>query len=112
MNETMINKLKCEYEYGTEDYFKVNLRNMVNSVFCYDNYGNDYDKYLSDKYIQNYYLDKSYCNGKGRLSKEVVESVVKEQVDYLCKHATIIHNVYTDGEGLSYNSIVFDDEVV
>ena len=54
-----------------------------------------------------YCLDKSYCNGKGRLSKEVVEEVVKNRVDYLCENARIIHNVYTDNEGLTYNSLIF-----
>ena len=80
---------------------------MVNSVYCYNNYGNDYDKYFNDKYIQDYYLDKSYCDGKGRLTKNNVERIVKKQVDYLYKNARIIHNVYTDNEGLTYNSLIF-----
>ena len=110
MNNKMIFENKHKYEYGTKEYFKLSLIEMINSVFCYYNYGNDYDKYLNDRYIQNYYLDKSYCDGKGRLTKKEVEMIVKKQVDYLSKHATIINNVGVDSEGVTYNSLLFDDE--
>ena len=56
---------------------------MVNSVYCYHNYNNDYDKYLNNKYIQDYYLDKSYCDGKGRLTKEEVEEGLHIKLDEL-----------------------------
>lgn len=102
-----LDSMRHSIKYGTKEYFEYNLIEMVDSIYCYDNYGNDYDKYFNDKYIKNYYLDKSYCNGKGRLSKEVVEEVVKNRVDYLYKNARIIHNVYTDNEGLTYNSLIF-----
>ena len=102
-----LDSMRHNISYGTKEYFEYSLVQMVDSVYCYDNYGNNYDKYLNDKYIMNYYLDKSYCNGKGRLSKEVVEEVVKNRVDYLCENARIIHNVYTDNEGLTYNSLIF-----
>lgn len=102
-----LDSMRHSIKYGTKEYFEYNLIEMVDSIYCYDNYGNDYDKYFNDKYIKNYYLDKSYCNGKGRLTKEVVEEVVKNRVDYLYKNARIIHNVYTDNEGLTYNSLIF-----
>ena len=102
-----LDNMRHNIKYGTKEYFEYSLVKMVDSVYCYDNYGNDYDKYFNDKYIKNYYLDKSYCNGKGRLTKEVVEEVVKNRVDYLYKNARIIHNVYTDNEGLTYNSLIF-----
>ena len=107
MNKKELEENMSKCIYGTKKYFEYNLIEMVNSIYCYDNYGNDYDKYFNDKYIKNYYLDKSYCNGKGRLTKEVVEEVVKNRVDYLYKNARIIHNVYTDNEGLTYNSLIF-----
>ena len=102
-----LDSMRHSIKYGTKKYFEYNLIEMVNSIYCYDNYGNNYDKYLNDKYIMNYYLDKSYCNGKGRLTKNNVERIVKKQVDYLYKNARIIHNVYTDNEGLTYNSLIF-----
>lgn len=107
MNEKELEENKSKCSYGTKKYFEYNLIEMVNSIYCYDNYGNDYDKYFNDKYIKDYYLDKSYCNGKGRLTKNNVERIVKKQVDYLYKNARIIHNVYTDNEGLTYNSLIF-----
>lgn len=107
MNKKELEENMSKCSYGTKKYFEYNLIEMVNSIYCYNNYGNDYDKYLNDKYIMNYYLDKSYCNGKGRLTKNNVERIVKKQVDYLYKNARIIHNVYTDNEGLTYNSLIF-----
>lgn len=107
MNKKELEENMSKCSYGTKKYFEYNLIEMVNSVYCYNNYGNDYDKYFNDKYIKNYYLDKSYCNGKGRLTKNNVERIVKKQVDYLYKNARIIHNVYTDNEGLTYNSLIF-----
>ena len=107
MNKKELEENMSKCSYGTKKYFEYNLIEMVNSIYCYDNYGNDYDKYFNDKYIKNYYLDKSYCNGKGRLTKSNVERIVKKQVDYLYKNARIIHNVYTDNEGLTYNSLIF-----
>lgn len=107
MSERELNEKKSLCEYGTKKYFEYNLIEMVNSVYCYNNYGNNYEEYLNNKYIQNYYLDKSYCNGKGRLTKDNVEKIVKKQVDYLCKNAKIIHNVYTDNEDVTYNSLIF-----
>lgn len=107
MNKKELEENMSKCTYGTKKYFEYNLIEMVNSIYCYNNYGNDYDKYFNDKYIKNYYLDKSYCNGKGRLTKNNVERIVKKQVDYLYKNARIIHNVYTDNEGLTYNSLIF-----
>lgn len=111
MNDKMIMESKRQTTYGTNEYFKYCLMDMVNSVFCYHNYNNDYDKYLNNEYIQNYYLDKRYCDGKGRLTKEEVEEIVKMQVDYLVKHAKVKHNVGVDNEGVVYNSLIFDNEV-
>ena len=107
MNKKELEENMSKCSYGTKKYFEYNLIEMVNSVYCYNNYGNDYDKYFNDKYIKDYYLDKSYCNGKGRLTKNNVERIAKKQVDYLYKNARIIHNVYTDNEGLTYNSLIF-----
>ena len=111
MSNKMIFEKQKECDYGTKEYFRYDLMGMVNSVFCYNNYNNDYDKYLNNRYIQDYYLDKSYCDGKGRLTKEEVEEVVKIQVDYLVKHAKVKRNVGVDNEGVVYNSLIFDNEV-
>lgn len=109
MNDVKIREMEKEVEYGTREYFKLSLRDMVNSVYSYYEYDN-IEKYLNNKYIQDYYLDKSYNNGNARLSKEEVEEVVREQVDYLLKYGKVIRNVYTDSEGVSYNHLEFNDE--
>ena len=105
-----LDSIRHNISYGTKEYFEYSLVKMVDSVYCYDNYGNDYDKYFNDKYIKDYYLDKSYCNGKGRLSKEVVEEVVKNRVDYLCENTSVKYGVYTDDEDVTYNHLVFNKE--
>ena len=109
MDGENLSKVKNYFKYGTLMYYECSLMEMVDSIYCYDNYGNNYDKYLSDKYITDYYLDDTYCNGKPRLSKDIVERIVKDRVDYLCKNARIIHNVYTDYEGVTYNSLIEEE---
>lgn len=105
-----LDSMRHSIKYGTKEYFEYSLVKMVDSVYCYNHYGNNYDKYLNNKYIMNYYLDKSYCNGKGRLTKEVVEEVVKNRVDYLCENTSIKYGVYTDNEDVTYNHLVFNKE--
>lgn len=85
---------------------------MIDSVYCYNNYGNNYDKYLSNKYIIDYYLNDNYYKGKPRLSKENGERIIKDRVDYLCKYAIIRHNTATDDEGVTYNSLEFKERGV
>lgn len=111
MSEKEIERLKKEYEYGTTEYFKINLREMINSVWCYDCYKRDYSKYLRDRYITDYYTKTDYYNGKARLTKEQVEEIVKEQVDYLEDNCYIKWNTYEDDDGISYNSIIDRNEV-
>lgn len=111
MNTKMIRENMNKTEYGTKEYFELSLMEMVNSVFCYCYHGNDYNVYLNNRYIQNYYLDKSYCNGRSRLTKKQVETIVKKQVDYLVKNAQVVYDVATDGEGVTYNSLIFDKGV-
>lgn len=101
-----LNKIKNYFVYGTLMYYECSLMEMIDSVYCYHNYGNDYDKYLKNEYITDYYLDTSYCHG-ARLTKDIVERIVKDRVDYLCKYANIIHNVDIDNEGVRYNHLEF-----
>lgn len=110
MNEIEIEELKKKLSYGTTEYFEVSLRDMVNSIYCYNGEITNYDTYLKNKYVTSFYTDTSYCNnGNARLTKENTERIVKEQVDYLSKHAKVKSNVYTDNEGVTYNSLIFDE---
>lgn len=108
MNEEKRKELKKKLSYGTTEYFEISLREMIDSVFCYNDGKSDYEDYLNNKYITSYYTDTSFNRGNARLTKENTERIVKEQVDYLCKHARIKRNVFTDDEGVSYNSLIFD----
>lgn len=101
--------MRHSIKYGTKEYFEYSLMEMVDSVYCYNHYGNNYDKYLNNKYIIDYYLDTSFVNG-ARLSKEVVEEVVKNRVDYLCENTSVKYGVYTDNEDVTYNHLVFNKE--
>ena len=73
-----------------------NCRSMVVSVLAYGGFGSTPERIL-DGY-QGKYLD-GYVEALGR---DVVLGVLKETIDRI---ETIDHNVYTDGEGCSYNSI-------
>ena len=97
MSEKEIKNLKREYKFGTKNYWKISLREMINSVWCYDNYS-DINKYLENKYILGY---QEYG-----LTLEEIKEITINQVDYLNKNCKIIKNVYIDSEGLPYNSIV------
>lgn len=108
LNKEELFSTRHSIKYGTEEYFKYSLMEMVDSVYCYNHYGNNYDKYLNNKYIMDYYLDTSFING-ARLSKEVVEEVVKNRVDYLCENTSIKYSVYTDEEDVTYNHLVFKE---
>ena len=109
MSEKKISELKSKLSYGTTEYFEVKLREMVNSIYCYNGEITNYDTYLNDKYITDYYTDTQYNNGNARLTKENTERIVREQVDYLSKHAKVKSNVYTDNERVTYNSLIFDE---
>ncbi len=104
-----LNNVKHYFVYGTLMYYECDLMEMIDSAYCYNHYGNNYDKYLNNKYIADYYLNDSYCNGQPRLSKNIVERIVKDRVDYLCKYANVKYNVYTDVEGVNYNSLEFKE---
>ena len=75
----------CRNFYSELDFFEVTLRNAIDSALT------------------------SFVNG-ARLSKEVVEEVVKNRVDYLCENASIKYGVYTDDEDVTYNRLVFNKE--
>lgn len=75
---------------------KIFCIDMINSILVYDG---------SKDILNNRYL-KDHIDTLGL--KTVAELVI-EQVEDLSK-ATILRGVYTDNEGLSYNSIIWADE--
>lgn len=69
---------------------------MINSILIYDGKNN---------IMENQYLQK-YIN---ELGLKVVESLVNEQIKDVEK-AKVLKNVSIDYDGVSYNSIIWEDE--
>lgn len=66
---------------------------MINSVIAYDGCKMEY--ILNNKYMQDYINE---------LGVETVKELAQAQIDDVLY---VKHNVYTDSEGCSYNSIVW-----
>ena len=47
-----LDSMRHNISYGTKEYFEYSLVKMVDSVYCYNHYGNTYDKYLNNKYMK------------------------------------------------------------
>jgi hypothetical protein len=71
------------------------LKEMIESCYTYG--GADRNSYNFDKYI------KQYESGIG---KEMFEKTYTEHLSLLKAKYTIQSNVYTDSDGLSYNSLI------
>lgn len=78
---------------------ELSCREMINSVLCY-NHITVPEQLSDDRYIQEYF---------NKIGEDRVMELCKEQFDDFQK-ATVIENVHTDSEGVSYNSIVWADE--
>lgn len=122
MTATQIEKLKDEINtkyYGDECLLPENLkmpitkedetlleelecREMINSCLVY---GDDPFEETEKWWYMHGYCKRSYMSDyEDTLGKERVRELYEEQKESLSK-ATIHHNVYTDNEGLTYNSV-------
>lgn len=93
MKKEEMEKAKKQFKWGTKEREEISLREMIESVWCYG-----FNCYNSD-YIKDYFKN-------GRLSEKRVWEIVEEQLNYLENNCIIVKNVYTDNEGLTYNSII------
>lgn len=75
---------------------KIFCIDMINSILVYDGSKN----IMSNGYLKDYIETLGF---------ETVADLVTEQIEDLNK-ATILRNVLTDDEGLSYNSVIWADE--
>lgn len=74
---------------------ELECREMINSCLCYGS------SFLKSRYSESYVKE---------LGKERVLELYNEQkVDF--DKAIVLHNVYEDSEGVSYNSIKWEDEI-
>ena len=74
---------------------ELDCREMINSCLCY---GTDF---FNSRYKDRYIKD---------LGEQRVFELYNEQKKDFDK-AIVLHNVYEDGEGVSYNSIQWEDEL-
>ena len=90
------NGIPCKLTKEQEQLHReLDCREMINSCLCYDT------DFLNSQY-------------KDRYIKDLGEQRVKELYNEQKKHfdrAIVLHNVYEDGEGVSYNSIQWEDEL-
>ena len=100
MNDKRIEELQRTVEFGTKQYEVLNLMSMINSVWCYDS--KDAEGAKKSEYI------KKYWGGLNpKLTRVEVEEIVDKQYDYLKTAYTIYAG--EDSEGVSYNSIKWDE---
>lgn len=74
---------------------ELDCREMINSCLCYGS------NFLESRYSEPYIQD---------LGRERVLEIYNEQKINFDK-AIVLHNVYEDGEGITYNSIKWEDEI-
>lgn len=80
---------------------ELNAINMIHSILTYTGKHNWTEEYVLDnEYMQDY---------KNTLGEDKLKEIVANEVEYFKNHATILNNVYTDGEGVSYNSVEFKE---
>ena len=101
MNNTEIDRKLEQFDPCSKEWWKIELRSMIDSVWCYHNY-KDIDSYMNNKYILDY-------QNHG-LSIEEIKEIVINQVNYLNENCEIEYNVYEDSEGCTYNSIVYKEK--
>ena len=90
-----------EYELRDRELWCID---MINSILAYDWYGQDAEWVMQheEKAYKNYLAE--YVTLIGR--KKVVE-LIQDQIDSI---KIIKRDVHTDNEGLSYNSIVWNEQ--
>lgn len=95
-NPRFKNGMSCESTKAQKQlHIELDCREMINSCLCY---GTDFiDSHYKDKYI------------KELGEKRVIELYNEQKADF--DKAVVIHNVGEDGEGNSYNSIQWEDEL-
>ena len=90
------NGIPCKLTKEQEQLHReLDCREMINSCLCYDT------DFLNSQYNDRYIKD---------LGEQRVKELYNEQKKDFDR-AIVLHNVYEDGEGVSYNSIQWEDEL-
>lgn len=105
--ETTIYHLKQSGVDVAREEREIACRRMINSCLCYGT--GFFEKFRHWTYPDGYAF-KSYADSYIRdLGEETVYKLYDEQKADFAK-ATVNKNVCTDSEGVSYNSIIWEDE--
>lgn len=102
--------LKELYVFKNENN-ELSAREMINSCLCYgDDYFKPIERWIFEKQAHGIksYAEKDAEAIVGGMTR-VRELFEEQKVDF--EKTTVIRNAYTDSEGLSYNAIVWADEV-
>lgn len=75
---------------------EISCMDMIDSIICYVK--SDFDYIINDSYLESYIEE---------LGIEKVKELVTGQLE---ENPIIKRNVYTDCDGLTYNSLIFKDE--
>lgn len=90
------NGIPCQLTHEQEQLHReLDCREMINSCLCY-----------GENFIKSHY-SKPYIKELGE--KRVIELYNEQKADF--DKATVLYGVGEDGEGNSYNSIKWDDEL-
>lgn len=91
---------------------EISCRKMINSIMCYHGINAPYNENTDefDRYLKPYayQMGGEYERSRFIGKERVLELISEQQEDF--RKAEVKENVYTDDEGLSYNSIVWADE--
>jgi hypothetical protein len=89
-------------------YKELSCREMINSSLIY---GDDPFRKIDKWWYGHGYCERSYMSDyEDKLGVERVRQLYEEQ-KFDISQAKVHHNVHTDSEGLSYNSITWADEL-
>ena len=94
MTGKQLEQFKKEAKWWTIAYEEASCRSMINSCLCY------WTRFLESRYKDDY-IEKL---GEAR----VLELYNEQKADF--DKSKVQYNVYTDGEGCTYNSIKRRDE--
>lgn len=88
-----------------KEYAELSCRDMINSIMIYESIDSPYNEKEDklDKYLEDRHKDKSSMFYVPR--DRIIELVREQQEDF--KKAKVIHGVYTDHEGCTYNSCIW-----
>ena len=115
MTQKQIEELKTK-EYNEDGIVcgEGSCRSMIMSCLIYGTTKEEFMKAYAENYVKH---SESWVGNNGKIKRskdgkfnslEEVSAVWDDQEKYFKKHCRVNYNVYTDSEGLSYNSITED----